>query len=240
MDSRPEPRQLALVSQARKALAEASTLDEVKDIRDKAEAMRLYLRQRDESLEAQNTAAEIKLWAERKAGELLTMMPKHPAGRRTINRSHDVTDLPPTLEEIGIGKMESSRWQAIASVPEDEFVNLIEETKGAEQPLTTNGVLNYARERIETPEKSPEEIAARLLDRQRTHFLKCLAEIDDLTRAVDAPDKHGGYGGLRVVLDLIGRKALPAVMGTTEDMIERLQDWLTEMTEYLNESNRIP
>jgi hypothetical protein len=38
-----EPRQLVLLSQAQRALAEATSLDEIKDIRDKAEAARKYV-----------------------------------------------------------------------------------------------------------------------------------------------------------------------------------------------------
>ncbi len=44
-------------------------------------------------------------------------MEKHPAGRPPENRSHDVTDLPPTLPDLGITKMQSHRWQQEAKVP---------------------------------------------------------------------------------------------------------------------------
>lgn len=53
---------------AKQALMEARSIDEVKDVRDKAEALRLYMKQAGESLEMQNAVAEIKLRAERRAG----------------------------------------------------------------------------------------------------------------------------------------------------------------------------
>ncbi len=59
---------LVWFDQARQALAKAKTVDEVKEIRDKAEALRIYTRQAGEGLEMQNWCAEIKLRAERRAG----------------------------------------------------------------------------------------------------------------------------------------------------------------------------
>lgn len=110
-------------------LAEARTIDEVKHIRDKAAALKLYMRQRGMSLEAQNAAAEIKLRAERRAGELLEEMPKHPAGRPPENRFHDETDSPPAYADLGIQKTQAYRWQQVAKIPEPEFERHVEETK---------------------------------------------------------------------------------------------------------------
>lgn len=57
--------------------------------------------------------AEIKLRAERRAGELIGEMPKQRPGE--YQRSHDVT-VAPSLADIGITKMQSSRFQAVASL----------------------------------------------------------------------------------------------------------------------------
>src|ERR1700687_3982709 len=79
---------LAKIDVARRALAEARSVADVKDIRDKAAAIRSYYqRQRDGSLEARNHAAELVVRAERKLGELLADQVKHKG--RPAKVSHD-------------------------------------------------------------------------------------------------------------------------------------------------------
>jgi DNA modification methylase len=144
------PRQLALVEQALLALAEARTIGEVKEIRDKAEVIRHYLKLKAASLEAENVAAEIKAWAERKAGELLASTPRNPGGRPPKNPRHDdggFPDPPPTLEELGIDENESRRWQAMAEIPEADFRLYIAETKAAGKELSSSGILGLAKGR---------------------------------------------------------------------------------------------
>jgi len=53
-------------------------------------------------------------------------------------QSHDVTT-PPTLSDLGIKKMESSRLQTIASIPEENFEKHIAETKENHSEFTTVG-----------------------------------------------------------------------------------------------------
>lgn len=132
---------------ARVALAEARSIDEVKAIRDKAEALRLYVRQAGESLEMQNDIAEIKLRAERRAGELLHEQELSKGGRPAENRLQRVTGfVPPTLADLGIDKAKSHRWQAIADVPEPVFEQHIETVKARGDELTSAGVLRIAKE----------------------------------------------------------------------------------------------
>lgn len=108
---------------ARTALSEAHRIDEVKDIRDKAEALRAYARQAGD-IEMVNWAAEIKVRAERKAGELLIEMKdrgeRHSGhGDQIAASSHH--DAAPTLPALGITRDQSSRWQKKAAIPEPEF-----------------------------------------------------------------------------------------------------------------------
>src|SRR5229473_2144205 len=118
----PSSSPLARLETARRLLAEVRGVDDAKAIHDFAEAARIYARQARLGLEAQNDAAEIRLRAERKLGELLARMDKHPGGN--INRSHAATgslDAPARLHDLGISKSQSSRWQSIAHVPEHVF-----------------------------------------------------------------------------------------------------------------------
>jgi len=110
---------------ARQAIIEAKSVDEVKNIKDRAEAMRAYAKQVGESLEVQNNICEIKLRAERKMGEMLKEMPKamgnEYGGRNKIDSNRMLPSNPtPTLKDIGIEKYESSRYQKIAELPEEE------------------------------------------------------------------------------------------------------------------------
>ena len=132
---------------ARRALSEAKSLDEVKDIRDKTEALRAYFKAAHVGLEMQNDAAELKLRAERRAGGMLAEMEKAKAGRPPENRSHDETDFrgAPTLSNIGISKSQSHRWQAEASVPAEEFERYVSDTREQGKELTSAGLYQRAK-----------------------------------------------------------------------------------------------
>lgn len=59
---------LVFFDQARTMLEKAASVDEVKDIRDRAEALRLYAKQQKDSGTMQQQCAEIKIRAERRGG----------------------------------------------------------------------------------------------------------------------------------------------------------------------------
>jgi hypothetical protein len=52
---------------------------------------------------------------------------------------------PPTLQELGITKKQSSRWQAMASVPEEDFTRHVADVNDSDEELTTAGVMRFAK-----------------------------------------------------------------------------------------------
>jgi N6-adenosine-specific RNA methylase IME4 len=114
---------LVLYDAARRALAEAHRVDEVKTVIDKAMAMELYARQaKDTTLISQ--ATEIRMRAERCCGELLREMAERKerdsgkGNRNPTLKSHAVTS---KLSDLGVTKSQSSRWQQLAGLDDDTF-----------------------------------------------------------------------------------------------------------------------
>lgn len=138
---------IAQISRARQFLAQAKDLTDIKAVRDMAEAARQYARARDLGLHAMNEAAEIKLEAERKGGQVLAEMKKHPGGQPSKNHSSETSGSPQKIEDLGITHDQSSQWQAMAAVSEPDFKAIVEETKAAEKPLTTKAVVREGRKR---------------------------------------------------------------------------------------------
>ena len=126
----------------------ARTIDEVKDVRDKAEALRLYMRQAGESLEMQNDVAEIKLRAERRAGEILQDMEKAQGKRTDLVPSRNEVVEAQTYGEIGLSRTQAHRWQTIAAMPEERFEEHIARTKARNEELTTAGILRVAKDLV--------------------------------------------------------------------------------------------
>lgn len=111
-------------------------VDEVKDIRDKAAALEHYARQAHNT-EAERRACEIRLRAERKAGQLLAKTEK-AKGAATKRGAPEV----PRLNGLGISKKQSSAWQKLGAVPQREFDLAL---KDADKP-TTNGIIRATSE----------------------------------------------------------------------------------------------
>ena len=164
---------------ARTALAECARVDEVKDVRDKAEAMKKYAQLANDK-QLMSYATEITLRAKRRLGEILTEMARTgervkklqgalPGTKRIggKGKSHEGSKVvfpngptkKKTLEDLGINSSQSSKWMKLAAVPEKDFEAMVEDTK-ARASSTKPRVKRTA------PRKNPvelEEAAARLV-----------------------------------------------------------------------------
>ena len=130
--------QLIHFSRARQELALATRVDEVKEIRDKAEALRAYAKQAGESLEMQNRCAEIKIRAERRGGEILKEQVR--PGNPQLLHGVTIRKLP---EEIS--RIQSHRWQLMASLPRAVRDELYAKVQAAGGELHSAAVLRLAK-----------------------------------------------------------------------------------------------
>lgn len=142
---------LARVSIALRMLAEARDLIDVMPIHDWAEQFQEVAKIAGASRDTINLAAEVKLVAERKAGDFLKQMAMNRGGRpsETPNVLLGVSGSAPmpTLAELGITYRESSDWQIEAGVSAADFEEYVAQVKAAGRLLTTAGLVRFARAR---------------------------------------------------------------------------------------------
>jgi hypothetical protein len=171
---------LARYNAAKKALAEAYRIDEIKDIRDKAVAMRMYAMQaKDRVLIDQ--ATEIRLRAERRAGELLKNMAQ--AGERAVRKNMKSQPATSKLSDLNINKSQSSRWQKLADIPDDDFEELVDRTK-----QKACAAVDHARQPSPTAKPKPKPKPEQPKHKHRgansgDPIAACLAEVVPVMRA---------------------------------------------------------
>lgn len=148
---------LATLDRATQMLAEVRSVDDAKKIIDLAEAARVYAKQVKLGLEAQNHAAEIKIRAQRRAGEILREMEKSEGGRPVENRLQPATGFAnapagliakgslPTYSDLGIEKRDAHVWQTLASMDAPVFEQFIAEKRDAVEEITTAAMYREAK-----------------------------------------------------------------------------------------------
>ncbi len=140
---------LLKLDKATQLLAEVRSIDDAKELIDLAEAARVYAKQVKLGLEAQNHAAEIKLRAQRRAGEILDTMEKNKGGwiehNLTLLDESSSCIQPPKYEDIGITYKDAHVWQTLAAMPEPLFERFITDKREAIEEITTAGIYREAR-----------------------------------------------------------------------------------------------
>jgi hypothetical protein len=138
------------------AIKEAFRVDEVKAIRDKALAMEVYSQQA-RAVENEIVASKIRVRAEHKAGRLLRETerakgaqgnPRGQGGKIEVSQ----TATAQTLDELGISRSQSSRWQKLAEIPDDELEKHLNDK---EVKASTSALLRGMDENGNMPEVPP-------------------------------------------------------------------------------------
>lgn len=143
------------------AIAVCRSVDEVKELRDKARALEVYAHQA-RNLDAERKCCEVRIRAERRAGELLKEMKvsgQRTTGHAPLKKVESPDTIPPTtLKDLSITPDQSSKWQQLADVPEAEF----ERAVSGDGPIkpTTDGIINESkpREPIVAPRIDPDAL----------------------------------------------------------------------------------
>jgi len=134
--------ELVKLHTANQAIIEAMPLAELIEINSESIAVLAWVKAQKLGTEMQNNVAETKIRIERQIGKFLTETEKHKGGQPSEkNRSHDVTS---TLNDLGLSKMQSHRYQKEASVPERKFEQHVAETKENDLELTSTSILKLA------------------------------------------------------------------------------------------------
>jgi N6-adenosine-specific RNA methylase IME4 len=120
-----------------RALAIARTIPEVKEVHDKAAAIARYLRQQKGAESAALDADELAIRAERKLGKLLGETVR--AGNPQLLQGVTIGRLPE-----GITRIQSHRWQRIASVSDEEFERELAKARSAGKRATPTVMLRLA------------------------------------------------------------------------------------------------
>jgi hypothetical protein len=95
-----------------------SSVDEAREIRNKAIALAAYAKQAL-NLDNERKCCEIRIRAERKAGKLLRETASN--GTRMIRKNVKSQGSTSKLADHGISKDQSSDWQRLATIPEKQF-----------------------------------------------------------------------------------------------------------------------
>lgn len=128
------------------------TLPEVKESRDKIEAVQGYLKATGAALEEQQFCAAAKLWAERRGGELLSDILQHQGGRPGKKLSTRAT-----VSSLGLNRTQSSYWQKFTEVEDSVFESYIEQEIKAGKPLTSKTMLRFVKDCLQKDNENSSE-----------------------------------------------------------------------------------
>jgi len=154
-------KELDLLRKALESVREARSIQAAMKLSDDANAIGRIREQADNSRELIDEASVVRLFAERRLGELLkqTQLAKAAPGNQytgTLDRSQDTTS-PMCLRDLGITKSRSSRAQKLAELPQEAFDNYISDKVNTGEQPTIAAALKLQKQHEAAQLASPPE-----------------------------------------------------------------------------------
>lgn len=175
--------------QARQALAACRNVDEIKDIRDKSEAMRLYAKQAQDT-ELEQWAAEIKFRAQRAIGELSSALETQKGGFGIVptGGKHKAE----VLADAGISTSTANRYKKLAAIPEPVIEEIIAKSKEIGKPVSAKAVMAQVAPKAAPPSarSAPAPAAAPDAPHAPSLVQQVLEQQVGAAPAPDAADEH--------------------------------------------------
>jgi len=137
----------------RSAIVRFKTVAECRKAAAALEGIHVVLKRANAAAEKLNEVTALRACVVRRAGQLLDENLPHKGGRPSKKTVTHV--LPFSLKEFGIGKMTSSRWQALAKIVDKEFDEFVEKLSRCHDRVSMRDIYMYARRQRATKEKPP-------------------------------------------------------------------------------------
>jgi len=135
------------IEQAKLAIMEVNTLDEIKQIIDQTEAMKAYAKSAKLSADVQILAQELNVRADRKLGEIsLNLAKSKPGVKSELGNHGGLNSKLQELEKIGVTKQYANTAEKLASIPEKIFEERIIQARDTATTITKTLFKNISNE----------------------------------------------------------------------------------------------
>jgi hypothetical protein len=141
---------LATVSQVRALAEQITNVGDARDLAARARGAEVWAQRAKLGQEKVDLAIAARMWAERRAGELLKADPSVKPGRIKGTATAP-------LKALGVTKRESSRWQKLADIPVAEFEQATVRTK--EHAKSETGIKSAGRSNRDQAKRAQREHA---------------------------------------------------------------------------------
>ena len=144
------PQAASKLAEIRRALGKTAILRRIIELRERVKELLRRLRTSTSDRKLSNRAAELKLRAERKAGELLANLRLRGGDHKSTRAARKTRKQ--TLDRLGISRKHSADWQLEALLPEEDFVSYLRRAAAEGKGPSSHGLQALAKMHVASKE----------------------------------------------------------------------------------------